>query len=373
MMMKVLPSYELVAHRRVMHGALLVAILTVTSSLAGCTDSKVAAASTSSGTKPGSDAEFPDVLATIGGQAITMADVRTRVGDQLDQNETKFRVAQHRTVENTVRDIVSERILAAEAKKQGKTVDQLLAAEVGGSLEPSDVEIATWYKENQSRGGTRPHTAVSSEIANYLRKNRRVTATEKLESRLTTENKVDVKLQPFRLAFDNGAAASRGPENAPVTLVEFSDFECPFCGRFFPTLKRIEEQYGDRVKIVYRQYPIPSLHANAFKAAEASLCAKDQGKFWEMHDMVFQEQTQLLVRDLKVKANRLGLDQKKVDECLDTGHYTAQVQADMREGVRIGVTGTPALFVNGISIDGGAVPFETVAKALDKELQKVKK
>ena len=348
----------------------LVAILTLGTSLVGCADQKVASASPSTAGKASGDAEFPEVLATIGDQRITMADVRTRVGDELDQNETKFRVAQHKLVENTVRDMVSERMLAAEAKKQGKTVDQLLAAEVGGSLEPSEVEIATWFKENQARVGGRALAVIAPEIGNYLRKTRRVEATEKLENRLTAEQKVDVKLVPYRLTFDNAKSASRGPQSSTVTLVEFSDFECPFCGRFFPTLKQIEEKYGDRIKIVYRQYPLTSIHQNAFKAAEASLCAKDQGKFWEMHDMLFTEQAQLSIRDLKVKANRLGLDQKKFDDCLDTGRFAAQVQEDVHEGDRVGVTGTPALFVNGISIDGGAVPFETVAKAIDQELKR---
>jgi protein-disulfide isomerase len=370
MMMKAYVPPRLPAHYRAQQ-TLLIALVTLGFSVVGCTDQKASASPSAAG-KTNTEAEFPDVLATIGGQSITMADVRTRVGDQLDQNETKFRVAQHKIVENTVRDIVSERMLNAEAKKQGKTVDQLLAAEVGGSLEPTEVEIETWFKENQARVGGRALAAIAPEIGNYLRKTRRTEATEKLESRLTAEQKADVKLQPYRLAFDNSSAASRGPDNAAVTLVEFSDFECPFCGRFFPTLKKIEEQYGDRIRIVYRQYPLTSLHQNAFKAAEASLCAKDQGKFWEMHDMLFQEQSQLSIRDLKVKANRLGLDQKKFDECLDTGHFAGQVQADVREGDRVGVTGTPALFVNGISIDGGAVPFETVAKAIDKELQRAK-
>jgi len=356
------------SRRRATHGTVLAAVLTLGLSLVGCTDQKVAAASPTSAGKT-NDAIFPETLATVGDQRITMADVKARVGDQLEQNETRFLVTQHRLVENTVRDILADRMLAGEAKKQGKTVDQLLAAEVGGSLEPTDVEIAAWYRENQARVGGRALAAISTEIGNYLRKTRRTEATEKLENRLKVEQKADVKIQPYRLTFDNTNAAARGPENSTVTLVEFSDFECPFCGRFFPTIKRLEEQYGDRIRIVYRQYPIPSLHANALKAAEASLCAKDQGKFWEMHDMLFQEQQQLSIRDLKVKANRLGLDQKKFDDCLDTGHFAGQVQADMREGDRVGVTGTPALFVNGISIDGGAVPFETVAKAIDKELK----
>src|SRR5215207_5032687 len=161
MMMKAYISSELSARGRLTRGALLAAVLTFVSGLAGCTDQKVAAASPSAAGKAASEAEFPNELATIGDRTITMADVRTRVGDQLDQNETRFRVAQHKIVENTVRDIISERILDAEAKKQGKTVDQLLAAEVGGSLEPSEVEIATWFKENQARVGGRALTAIA--------------------------------------------------------------------------------------------------------------------------------------------------------------------------------------------------------------------
>jgi protein-disulfide isomerase len=127
------------------------------------------------------------------------------------------------------------------------------------------------------------------------------------------------------------------------------------------------------VRIVYRQYPIPSLHPYAFKAAEASLCAHEQGKFWQLHDAMFQDQNKLAIRDLKDKAARLGVDQKKFDGCLDSGKYTEKVQEDLRDGARAGVTGTPALFVNGVPIDGGAVGFDLVAKALDKELARAKK
>jgi protein-disulfide isomerase len=182
-----------------------------------------------------------------------------------------------------------------------------------------------------------------------------------------------INLQPYRVALDNAGAPARGSDDAKVTLVEFSDFQCPFCGRFFPTLKQIEQKYGDSVRVVYRQYPIPSLHPNAFKAAEASLCANDQGKFWDMHDVMFQEQNALTVSELKQKARRIGLDGRKFDDCMDTGRHTEQVQNDMRAGSRVGVTGTPALFVNGIPIDGGAVPLATVVQAIDQEFARVKK
>jgi len=193
-------------------------------------------------------------------------------------------------------------------------------------------------------------------------------AADRLVARLNKEKNVKVNFEPYRLAFDNGTSPTMGKAGAPVTLVEFSDFQCPFCHRFAPILKQVHDKYGDKVQIVYRQYPIPSLHPFAFKAAEASLCANDQGKFWEFHDSMFSEQNKLGVADLKDKAARMGMDRKKFEQCLDTGRYTEQVQKDMADGSKIGVTGTPAVFINGFELKGGAVPLETVTAAIDREL-----
>jgi protein-disulfide isomerase len=292
----------------------------------------------------------------------------TRSGEELDRNETQYQVTRHRLVDAAVQDIVRERVLGAEARRQGKTIEDLIAGEAGGSLEPSDVEIATWYKENPDRVGGRTLEQVRPQIADYLRGERRKAATEKLTTRLNRERQVVVNVEPYRVALSNDGAPAKGPADARVTLVEFSDFQCPFCQRFVPTLKAVERQYGDRVRIVYRQYPIPNLHADAMKAAEASLCANEQGKFWELHDAMFEAQQQLAIRDLKAKAGRLGLDQKKFDACLDTGRYTERVQQDMAEGRRVGVTGTPAIFLNGVQLEGGAVPLNVLTAAIEKEL-----
>ena len=321
-------------------------------------------------TTTSSGADLPDVLATIGDEQVTMADVRAKVGENLDQLDAQYQRSRYKLVDRALQDILRDRVLGAEAAKQGKTVQEMVLAEAGGTFEPTEVQISSWYQANQARVGGRTLEQVRPQIANLLMTENQKRAAEQLQRRMTTERAVKINLEPYRVSIVTEGAPAVGPANAPVTLVEFSDFQCPFCGRFYPTLKQLEDKFGDKLRIVYKQYPIASLHPNAVKAAEASLCAADQKKFWELHDMMFQDQDKLAVRDLKEKAGRLGMNQREFDRCLDTGRYTEQVQNDLAEGGRLGVTGTPALFVNGVLIEGGAVSTEIVAAAIERELER---
>ncbi len=161
----------------------------------------------------------------------------------------------------------------------------------------------------------------------------------------------------------------KGDPDAPITIIEFSDFECPFCGRFYSqTMGQLEEKYikTGKAKIVFRDFPL-SFHPKAQKASEASECADDQGKFWEMHDMIFENQNSISVSDLKGYAGQLGLDQSKFDSCLDSGEHEAEVQADFRDGSAAGVSGTPSFFVNGIKLVG-AQPFQAFEQIIEAEL-----
>jgi protein-disulfide isomerase len=312
--------------------------------------------------------DIPEVLATVGNESITMADVKAKAGDELGRVETQYLQTRSSIVEAALKSILRERVIDAEAKKQGKTYDDLILAEGGIGINPSDDDVAKWYAANPSRTGGRPLAEIKSQIADLLRNERRTAAEARLQARLNKERNVAVHFQPFRLTFDNGNAPSMGKPGAPVTLVEFSDFQCPFCNRFAPTLKQVNEKYGDKVHVVYRQYPIPSLHPFAFKAAEASLCANEQGKFWQLHDAMFGDQSKLSIKDLKQRAADMGMDTKKFNTCLDTGRYVEQVQKDMQDGVKVGITGTPAVFINGVELKGGAVAFDVVAAAIDQEL-----
>lgn len=338
--------------------------------LAGCRESS--ATPKAQAVQQGAAVDTAAPLATIGADKVTLADVRERVGDRLDQLEANYRRQRDKTIEATLDSIIHERLVVSEVKKTGKTSDDLLAAEASGSFDPSDVEVSTWYNDNKARLGGRTLEQLKPQIVDYLRKQRRTEAANKLEQRLRTEQHVTVAFQPYRLQFNDAGAPTLGKSEAPVTLVEFSDFQCPFCKAALPILKQVEKAYPDKVRIVYHQYPIASLHPYAFKAAEASLCANEQGKFWQLHDAMFDDQNKLTVSDLKATAAKLGVDQKKFDSCLDSGKYVEQIQNDQREGARVGVTGTPTMFINGVMVDGGAVPFETLSALIDKELARGK-
>jgi len=150
---------------------------------------------------------------------------------------------------------------------------------------------------------------------------------------------------------------SWGPADAPVTIVEFSDFQCPYCARFVTqTLPQIRQQYEGKVRFVFRDFPLSTIHENAEKAAEAAECANEQGKFWEYHDKLFSSQSALDVASLKSYASQLGLDTATFDECLDSNKYAEEIQKDVQDGTSYGVDGTPAFFVNG-QLVVGALPF----------------
>ena len=162
----------------------------------------------------------------------------------------------------------------------------------------------------------------------------------------------------------------RGNVSAPITLVEFSDFECPYCEKHTPTLDKIILDYKDKVRLVYKHYPLTNIHPNAQKAAEASECASEQGKFWEYHDILFKNQKSgLSVDKFKTWAAQLGLNVSQFNSCLDSSKYKSKVDADLAEGSSKGVSGTPGTFINGELVEG-AVPYETFKQKIDALLSK---
>lgn len=161
---------------------------------------------------------------------------------------------------------------------------------------------------------------------------------------------------------------SKGPKDAKVTIIEFSDFQCPYCQKAKETVDEIMKEYADKVRLVFKHFPL-QFHSNAQKAAEAAECANDQGKFWEMHDYMFANQDKLGVADLKKIAKNLGLNASDFDGCLDSGKYESKIKKDIETGTSFGVGGTPAFFINDQFLSG-AVPIENFKKIIDAELAK---
>jgi len=175
--------------------------------------------------------------------------------------------------------------------------------------------------------------------------------------------------QPTKVSASAEDDTVLGNANASVTIIEFSDFECPFCGRFYTeTLPLIKQNYIDtgKVKLVYRDFPL-SFHADAEKAAEAAECAGEQNKYWEMHDKLFENQNALSVDNLKQYAKDMGLDSAKFNLCLDSGKTATEVQKDLTDGQSYGVSGTPTFFINGVEVVG-AQPYSAFDQVIKQAL-----
>jgi protein-disulfide isomerase len=320
---------------------------------------------------PGADAKASDsskVLARVNGKPITQADVQTDGNDQFEQLEREYMQRKHDLTESEIKKIVQDRLLETEAAARGVTKDALLA-EVKPT-EPTDADAEAFYEKNKARmpQGTAKETLMP-QIKAYLQQNSQADAREKYFQTLEAKYKVDYLYDPIRVDVAAAGYPARGPAAAPVTIVEFSDFQCPFCSRITPTLEQVVAKYGDKVRLVFRQFPLP-MHQNAAKAAEAALCANEQGKFWQMHDAMFKDQAGLAVDGLKTKAAAIsGINAANFNTCLDSGKEAVAVQADMKAGNKAGVNGTPAMFVNGRFISG-VVSSDDLSKVIDDELKR---
>jgi len=159
-----------------------------------------------------------------------------------------------------------------------------------------------------------------------------------------------------------------GPANAAITIIEFSDYECPYCQRWHAEVfERLMNTYADQVRLVYRDFPLTSIHPNAFAAAEAANCANEQGGFWNFHDRLFSMELGLSSQAYQQYARQLGLDEEAFKECLDSGRYQEEVQSDFDYAAELGVRSTPTFFINGIAVVG-AQPYEVFQQIIDKEL-----
>jgi protein-disulfide isomerase len=309
------------------------------------------------------------IVATVGGHEITLSQVDQRWNELDPGSQMQARQQMYDGRTRTLDQMIAEKVIELAAHANGVTPQQFLLTEIPRRIHAvTEDEIAATYREaaDQTRGTTLEQ--VRPRIREYLEEQRYGAALRALVDELrTASDQIDISLEPPRLQVNSTSNERvRGPATAPVTIVEFSDFQCPFCKQAGPTLKEIQAAFGDRVRLIYRDAPLPN-HPDAPLAAEAGQCAHDQGKFWEYHDILFDHQHALERSRLKEYAVTAGLDSKKFTTCLDEGRFQRNVQQDVVDAQAYGVSSTPTFFING-RILMGAASYETWERVIREEL-----
>ena len=326
-------------------------------------------ACSSTSAQPARRQSAADVVATVGAVSITLAQVDDKALEQpaTGFGSVKLSQALYEARRNTVDELIASALLDQEAKARSIERTKLVEDEITSKIQAVDDQTVTaWYESNKSRVQGASLDQVRQPIRTYLIQERMQAARQQFVDTLKRKTPVRIMLEPPRQNVAAANAESKGPKTAPIEIVEFSDFQCPYCKSANPTVEQVLSTYGDRIHFVYRHYPLPS-HANARPAAEASQCAAEQGKFWVYHDKLFASPSRLGDNDLKQHAAVLGLDSAKFNTCVDTRKYRAQVDADARAGEEAGVNGTPAFFING-RVLSGAQPFDAFKRIIDDEL-----
>ena len=316
--------------------------------------------------QPGPEAES---VASVNGSTITMEQVDARVQASDSEAWQSF----YETRQRALAHLIDEQLLVEEATREGIERDSLVKREGLDKLSAiSDSAIAAFYNENRRRMGGQSLEQMADRVQQFLAADEHNEAWLRYVGSLRAAADIDVSLDPPRAILAIGAEEpSQGPVDAPIQVVEYSDFECPYCGRAKPAVHQVLEEYGDRVRLVFRNFPL-GIHANARPAAVASLCAQEQDQFWDYHDLLFAHQRELRAVDLIRYAGDLGLDVAAFGACFGSGRHDAKVDADLASGEQFGVTGTPAFFVNGRRLSG-AQPFSVFKNLIDDELARLER
>ncbi len=307
------------------------------------------------------------VVAEVSGKPVTLPELEAWIKEDMFRREMANKSASElfEFRSDALDRMVSEQLVAAEAKRLGMKPEDLMRTEQQKEVVITDAEVAEFFEQNKARVGGQTLEQLAPRIKSHLEDKKRQEAWTAYVDALREKANVVVKLEQPRVQVAAKGPA-KGPESAQVTIVEFSDFQCPFCRRAEPIVSEILARYPDKVRLVYRHFPL-EMHNRARPAAEAAACADQQGKFWEYKEKLFAG-GQLEDADLQRYATEVGLDAAAFQQCV-TEHKTKDiVDADFAAGKAAGVTGTPAFFVNGILLSG-ARPADVFSKVIDRELE----
>ncbi len=302
------------------------------------------------------------VAATIAGKPIYEDELEPLVKSEVQ----KLRNQEYEIKNMALDRLIQQKILDAEAARQNLSVPALIQQAIEHKVAaPSDAELDAVYAKEKDRLG-RPLSEIKTELRDAILKNRMREAFQEYMAGLKQKNSVTILMAAPRIAVSPDPARMRGNPKAPITIVEFSDFQCGFCQRVTPTLQELLAKYNGQISIAYRDFPLREIHPQAQLAAEASRCAGDQGKFWEYHDALFANSSKLDKASLAGHARALHLDGERFDACLETGKFKDAIDNDMQDAEKAGVSATPAFFVNGVLLEG-AQPIAAFEKLIDAE------
>ena len=302
------------------------------------------------------------VLVEIDGTKLTLGDFERKRPSGLFNARNSFYEAERKAVD----EFIEQYLLERQAQREHMTVAELLDHHVNSALpkDPSDEALRVYY---EGLDAAQPYEAVRDQILQHLRERRIAKAkTAYLES-LRNQASIVSHLTPPRATVAVKDAEVRGVPDAPVTIVEYADYECPYCQQIQPALDRLETEFKGKISFAYKDVPLP-MHPHAQKAAEAAHCAGVQGKYWEYHDVLYKTK-KLDVADLKEHARSLQLDGGTFDKCLNSGEQAERVKAQLTEGQSLGLQGTPSFFING-RVFSGVLSFEQLSAVVMEELQR---
>jgi len=303
-----------------------------------------------------------NVVAEIAGRKVTLEELEDKEAGKLLQAKYKYYLAER----DALNQFIDDELLDAEAKKEGITTDELLKLHVLSNVpEPTEDQLRFYYEGVQT---DEPYESARSHIIDTIHQLRMKKARDAYIADLRGRYGVVVELNQPSAHVDVAGALRLGAETAPVQIVEFADYECPYCQQVNLDLAKVRDQFGDKVSLIYKDFPLP-MHPLAERAAEAARCAGDQGKFWEYHDSLFDTK-RLQLSDLREQAGKLKLDPSRFNQCLDSGEQAAAVKKDAREGQRLGLQGTPSFFINGHFMTG-AIGYMKLRETVMQELATV--
>ena len=347
-------------HLLLLSGSVFAALLLATA-CAPAAENNTAAADPSIGNEPNAQ-----VVATVNGSDISSDEVDQRIREKIFEDQ--FGAADgagklYDARREIISQIVQERLVAQAAAQAGVSEDVWLAQATEAIPAVSDEAVAAFFEENKARLGPDPSL---DQFEDRIRAFLETKQGDGVYDSLYESADVVILIEQERVKVA-AVGASLGPADAPVTIVEFSDFQCPYCARVVPTIKKIANAYPDSVRIVYRHLPL-SFHAQAKLASQAAICADQQGQFWPFHDRVFEKQKEMQRENLVAYAGELELDMPTFESCIDDPETIALVDADLAAAAEIGATGTPAFYINGIMLSG-AQPFENFEAVINEELE----